>query len=65
MVLSNKRSTVRVVESFNNVHNGDKSPLYPHINQDAPCFPILQMRHPNFVDIDKIYLFQGGIFAIT
>lgn len=64
MVLCDNRSTVRVIESFNNV---DELPNhFPHVNDEGnPCFPILEIWHPNFVDIDIIYLYREEVFAIT
>jgi hypothetical protein len=63
MVLCDDRSTVRVIEGFDNI---DESPSqYPHVEQGSPSFPILEIRHPNFVNIDEIYLCQGEVFAIT
>jgi hypothetical protein len=55
---------VRVIEGFNNV---DELPSqYPHVDDEGtPCFPILQMRHPNFVDVDEIYLCREEVFAVT
>lgn len=34
-------------------------------DEGNPCFPILEIWHPNFVDIDIIYLYKGEVFAIT
>lgn len=64
MALCDNRSTVRVIESLDNV---DELPThFPHVDDGGiPCFPILQMWHPNFVDIDMIYLYREEVFAIT
>jgi hypothetical protein len=64
MVLCDDRSTVRVIESFDSV---DELPgHFPHVSDEGnPCFPILEIWHPNFVDIDIIYLYGEEVFAIT
>jgi hypothetical protein len=66
IVLCDDRSTVRVIESFNNVDEDEVPNHFPHVSDEGnPHFPILEIWHPNFVDINIIYLYREEVFAIT
>lgn len=61
LVLYNKRSAVRVVQQFALLSEGESTLESANLTY----FPLLQVRHQNFVDICESYLFESQVFAIT
>ena len=61
LVLYNDRSSVRVIRIFGNPS------LDVSAGQSAGTinFPLLRIRHQNFVDIYELYLFGSQVFAFT
>ncbi|KAI9774176.1 MAG: hypothetical protein M1839_001878 [Geoglossum umbratile] len=53
LVLCNDGTEVRVMRTFGVTSSGEEA------------FPLLQIQHPNFVDICEVYLFKDEIFAIV
>jgi hypothetical protein len=61
LVLYNDRSAVRVVQRFRLLSPGESALESANLTY----FPLLQVRHQNFVDICGSYQFEGQVFAIT
>jgi hypothetical protein len=53
LVLCNDRTEVRTMRIFGVASEGEET------------FPLLEIQHPNFVDICEVYLFRNEIFAIV
>jgi len=82
LVLCNDRSTVRVIQQFDEVESARTSPMDTQAevtvcssfadssvrsvsSAQFTYFPLLSIRHRNFVDICESYLFDRQVFAIT
>lgn len=70
LVLCSDRSTVRVIQQFDalsdehEVESADSS-VGSVSSAKFTYFPLLSIRHQNFVDICESYLFERQVFAIT
>jgi hypothetical protein len=61
LVLCNDGTEVRIIRIFG--HARKAQPKGEESEGEEP-FPLLEIQHPNFVDIYEAYLFKNEIFAI-
>jgi hypothetical protein len=59
LVLCNEGTEVRTMRTFGAASEGKV------VSEDKNFFPLLEIQHPNFVDICEAYLFRNEISAIV
>jgi serine/threonine protein kinase len=59
LVLCNEGTEVRTMRTFDAAFEGEVA------SEDSTFFPLLEIQHPNFVDICEAYLFRNEISAIV
>lgn len=62
LVLCNNETEIRVMRIFNHMRNAQSE---GEDSEGKEPFPLLEIQHPNFVDLCEAYLFKDEIFAIV